>query len=124
MKEQLTQMLDLNTYQREGESTRVARTSTGINIGGALALTAILAAAGCAVESGSQGTHDYQQVVDEETSLQKLGYYKGKIDGIAGPALERAVKRFQKKHHLDDDGVYGPVTRGAVGDELAREKKI
>jgi peptidoglycan hydrolase-like protein with peptidoglycan-binding domain len=35
-------------------------------------------------------------------------------DGIMGPVTRRAVKRFQRRHHLTVDGVIGPQTLGAL----------
>ena len=37
------------------------------------------------------------------------------MDGIAGPATRRAVRRFQRRHRLSADGVAGPRTRRALG---------
>ena len=41
--------------------------------------------------------------------------YGGQVDGIAGPATRRAVRRFQRRHRLAADGVAGPRTRRALG---------
>lgn len=42
--------------------------------------------------------------------LKDLGFYTGNVDGISGPATQRAVKLFQQQHHLDADGIFGPAT--------------
>lgn len=42
--------------------------------------------------------------------LQELGYEPGKIDGIFGPATEKAVKAFQSFHGINPDGIAGPET--------------
>ena len=50
---------------------------------------------------------------DIEYMQQRLKYYEyytGNIDGIYGPKMAAAVKAFQKRNNLDDDGVAGPGT--------------
>jgi murein L,D-transpeptidase YcbB/YkuD len=42
--------------------------------------------------------------------LQRKGYYKGPVDGVAGKDFRNAVKAFQEKSHLKPDGIVGPVT--------------
>ncbi|MCB9507908.1 MAG: L,D-transpeptidase family protein [Myxococcales bacterium] len=37
--------------------------------------------------------------------LQREGYWDGEINGAFGTDLEQAVKRYQRAHQLDDDGV-------------------
>ncbi len=43
---------------------------------------------------------------------QELGI---SADGVFGEQTERAVKRFQRRHNLEPDGIVGPLTRGALG---------
>lgn len=43
--------------------------------------------------------------------LQKLGYYKGAIDGDFRDLTDQAVKQFQTKEGLVSDGKVGPKTR-------------
>ena len=53
---------------------------------------------------------------DEEVKLlqqrlKDLGYYTGNITGVYNDATTEAVKEFQKKSSLEEDGVLGPITR-------------
>jgi murein DD-endopeptidase MepM/ murein hydrolase activator NlpD len=50
-----------------------------------------------------------------QVALRALKHYNGGIDGIPGPRTKRAVRRFQRSHHLHADGVAGPRTRRALG---------
>ena len=43
--------------------------------------------------------------------LKDLGYYTGNITGVYNTATTEAVKAFQKKSSLEQDGVLGPITR-------------
>ena len=50
----------------------------------------------------------------EATKLQKDLNYCGaslKIDGIVGEKTVKAIKTFQKKYKLAEDGIYGTKTR-------------
>lgn len=59
-------------------------------------------------------------VKDYQTKLQKLGYYKGAIDGVDGRLTDKAVRAFQAKHfdatgkRLKVDGDVGPLTLAAL----------
>ncbi len=53
---------------------------------------------------------------DEEVKLlqqrlKDLGYYTGNITGVYNDATTKAVKAFQKKSSLEQDGILGPITR-------------
>lgn len=52
--------------------------------------------------------------------LAYLGYYEGKVDGIAGQMTETAVRAFQKDYgDLEVDGVAGKATQGALKHAVA-----
>lgn len=50
-----------------------------------------------------------------QTRLKKWGYYTGNVDGINGPKTIAAVKKFQKKYGLTQDGIVGPLTAAKMG---------
>ena len=59
---------------------------------------------------GSKG----QDVINLQTKLQKLGYPLKDIDGDFGFKTENAVKLFQRKVGLLDDGIVGKRTLEAL----------
>ena len=60
---------------------------------------------------GSRG----DEVIQIQTKLKRWGYYNGSIDGIYGSKTLSAVKYFQRKNGLTQDGVAGPATLRAMG---------
>lgn len=55
---------------------------------------------------GDSGTN----VVKLQQALECLGYYDGAIDGKFGKTTEAAVKRFQAKRNMKEDGIAGAST--------------
>lgn len=60
---------------------------------------------------GSRG----EEVKQIQTKLKRWGYYNGSIDGIYGTQTLNAVKYFQRKNGLTQDGIAGPKTLAAMG---------
>jgi Putative peptidoglycan binding domain/Transglycosylase SLT domain len=55
------------------------------------------------------------QVPGLQVALREKGFYRGSIDGIAGPLTAQAVRAFQRKARITVDGIAGPQTRRALG---------
>ena len=68
------------------------------------------------LRKGSRG----EEVRKLQTELKNQGFYTGKVDGIYGNLTVKAVKAFQKKYGLKQDGVAGPKTQKKLY-ELAAE---
>jgi len=49
-----------------------------------------------------------------QLQLRQRGLYRGNLDGIRGPATERAVRVAQRRAGLAVDGIVGPQTRRAL----------
>lgn len=64
------------------------------------------------IKRGDRGS----EVVDIQTRLAILGYRLGKegVDGIFGPATEKAVRSFQKSKGIRPDGIVGDETWGEL----------
>lgn len=54
-----------------------------------------------------------------QRDLKRLGFYKGAVDGLAGPKTKAAIRAFQKANGLVADGVYGKMTDEAVDRQIA-----
>lgn len=65
-----------------------------------------IGSAPAASKEGDSGTN----VVKLQQALECLGYYSGAIDGVYGEATVAAVKRFQKKRSMKEDGIAGSAT--------------
>ena len=76
-------------------------------------LLCVLAVAGAAC--GDAAALAKVQVPGVQVALYRHGYYKGPIDGIAGPLTKRAIRDFQRAQGLEPDGVAGRRTRAAFG---------
>lgn len=54
-------------------------------------------------------------ITEVQKRLKKWGYYTGSVDGINGPKTKSAVRAFQKRYGLTQDGVVGPLTAAKMG---------
>jgi Ca-activated chloride channel family protein len=50
-----------------------------------------------------------------QNALSKAGFYNGPVDGIFGPGVSAAVRRFQSANGLSADGIAGPQTQEKLG---------
>jgi hypothetical protein len=46
-----------------------------------------------------------------QKKLKDMGYYTGRVDGIYGPKTERAIREFQRRHHLPETGRLDRATK-------------
>ena len=85
----------------------------------ALALVALVPAASVAeaavLKQGSTGS----LVRTVQTKLKNWGYYTGAVDGVYGPKTVAAVKYFQRKNGLTQDGIVGKATAAKLGISLS-----
>jgi len=66
-----------------------------------------------------------EKVKKLQQALKLKGYYKGAIDSSYGPATKAAVKAFQKKNKLSQDGCAGKVTiKTLFGSPAANDKSV
>ncbi len=63
------------------------------------------------LKQGSTGTN----VKTLQKKLKNWGYYNGSVDGIFGSQTKAAVKYFQRKNGLTQDGIVGEKTLKALG---------
>ncbi len=65
-------------------------------------------------------------IAELQRQLARLGFYRGAIDAIAGPATEAAVRAYQASHpDLVTDGIAGAATRAALARDIAaRDRQV
>ena len=80
--------------------------------------TATPAATPTVLRFGSQG----KAVRELQTSLKKLGYYTGLVDGDFGESTKRAVTAFQRANGLTADGIAGKATLDMLNGSVATAK--
>ena len=69
------------------------------------------------IEAVYSATADTTEV---QKRLKKWGYYTGAVDGINGPQTKAAVKKFQKKYGLTQDGKVGASTASKLNVEYLK----
>ena len=55
-----------------------------------------------------------ENIKDAQRELKKLYIYQGTIDGINGKYTKLAIKEYQKRSGLVEDGILGPITKKAL----------
>jgi hypothetical protein len=58
---------------------------------------------------------DSDDVRAEQQALKDKGFDPGPVDGVDGPQTRAALRQFQDKQNLKEDGRLGPQTRDALG---------
>ncbi len=79
--------------------------------------------AGSGTLSAGKNLRRYQrseEVRALQEALAKLGYFAGSPTGYFGEQTEKAVKAFQNKHNLLEDGIAGKATINAILKELGQ----
>jgi len=76
-----------------------------------LALPVVLVAAAFIPQASASDP----RVAALQVGLHARGLYHGPIDGITGPATQKAIRKLQARARIEVDGVVGPKTRGALG---------
>lgn len=82
-------------------------------IAGSQTLSALGLHAGTQIKGLSYGTSG-ESVKSMQAALQKLGYYKGTVDGKYKDSTWRAIWWFQKDNNLSADGIAGSHTLTAL----------
>lgn len=75
----------------------------------ATALVALALAPASALAAGSS------DIAALQVALRQHRLYRGPVDGLSGPATDRALTAFQRRAGLVPDGIVGPETRQALG---------
>ena len=76
-----------------------------------LALPIVLVAAAATPQASASDP----SVAALQVGLHTRGLYGGPIDGITGPATQKAIRKLQRRARITVDGVVGPKTRRALG---------
>jgi peptidoglycan hydrolase-like protein with peptidoglycan-binding domain len=97
---------------------------------GAVLVVAMLCTAGAAFADATGGASASGETVvkrgDRGPTVKRVqrALRVTPVDGVFGRVTERAVRRFQREKGLADDGIVGPVTRGALGLEPFRSSSV
>ena len=51
---------------------------------------------------------DKELLIEIQTKLKELLYYRGSLDGLYGPLTKRAWENFKADHHISDPDLVGP----------------
>src|SRR5919108_5435861 len=104
-------MFYTNTRSTSRELSRHGEKRHPMRIRAFLALPLVLVAAAVIPQASASDP----TVAALQVGLQSRGLYKGPIDGITGPATQKAIRKLQARARIEVDGVVGPKTRLALG---------
>lgn len=97
------------TTQPEPGSTASGSTSSSSSSSSKYPTVSGISEIGSAPGTSREGDSG-SNVVKLQQALECLGYYDGAIDGVYGEGTVSAVKQFQKKRNMKDDGIAGSST--------------
>lgn len=89
--------------------------------------TKALSAGGTSSRSSTSSTKNAaakEALKKTQTILQKMGLYKGKVDGLYGKLTKAAVQQFQKKYGMKVTGVIDKTTESKILNHYATEASI
>jgi len=67
--------------------------------------------------NASPDSYSATTVTAVQSQLAEQGYYRGAIDGVYGPELRAALRRYQSDHNLPASGSLTAATLQSLGDE-------
>jgi peptidoglycan hydrolase-like protein with peptidoglycan-binding domain len=72
--------------------------------------------------SDAEATKVFDEKIQSE--LQEVGCYQGAVDGILGPASDKAIVEFQRAEGLATDGELGPETESALKGAVEAGRRV
>lgn len=94
---------------------------TGIMLAGLIFSSFFLSTPIVAADESSMAARDarrqaqFNLVKAVQMALTEQGYDPGPVDGLDGPATDKALRSFQSDKGLAPDGILGPRTMKALG---------
>jgi uncharacterized protein (TIGR02594 family) len=64
------------------------------------------------------------KIIEVQQALAQKGYKPGALDGVWGRQTASALRSFQADHHLQADGILGPLTLAALFPDSKQSRKL
>jgi uncharacterized protein (TIGR02594 family) len=64
------------------------------------------------------------KIIEVQQALAQKGYKTGALDGVWGRQTASALRSFQSDHHLQADGILGPLTLAALFPDSKQSRKL